>query len=45
MLDNPYTYIGAIIVILAGCILYVAYTAPKGYEDRDGFHYGWEDEE
>ena len=45
MLDNPYTYIGAIVVILAAVILYFAWTAPHGYESDDGFHYGWEDEE
>ena len=40
MLDNPYTYIGAIIVILAAPVLYFAWTAPKGYEDSTGYHDG-----
>lgn len=38
MLDNPYTYIGAIVVILAAIMACVVYLAPLGHQDESGFH-------
>ena len=38
MLDNPYTYIGAIVLLMLAAVLYAAYTAPMGHEDEAGFH-------
>ena len=38
MLDNPYIYIGAIVLLSLAGILWLAWTAPLGHEDEAGFH-------
>lgn len=30
----------AIVAVSAACIIYLCQTAPVGYEDEKGFHYG-----
>ena len=40
MLDNPYTYIGAIVLLSLVGILWLAWTAPAGYENETGYHDG-----
>lgn len=34
------TYIIAIVAVSAAYIIYLYWTAPVGYEDEKGFHYG-----
>lgn len=39
-MNNPYVIIIAIVCLYVASIFWIAYFAPKGYEDKDGFHYG-----
>jgi hypothetical protein len=33
-----------IALLIVACTIYLVLTAPEGYEDEDGFHYGRPDE-
>jgi hypothetical protein len=39
------TIIGIVSLIAVVVVSYLIYTAPEGYEDEDGFHYGRPDNE
>jgi hypothetical protein len=35
-----WTFIGIVSMLCVLVVAYLIYTAPEGYEDEDGFHYG-----
>ena len=34
------SWLGITILLIIACTIYLMLTAPEGYEDEDGFHYG-----
>ncbi len=40
-----WTFIAAGLVLCVTVVAYLIYTAPEGYEDQRGFHYGKPDDE
>jgi hypothetical protein len=39
------TLIVAVLILYAAMVAYLIHTAPEGYEDERGFHYGRPDDE
>jgi hypothetical protein len=40
-----WTFIAVVMMLSVFVVAYFIYTAPEGYEDEDGFHYGRPDDE
>jgi hypothetical protein len=40
-----WTFIVAVLILCVAMVAYLIHTAPEGYEDERGFHYGKPDDE